>query len=54
MLFYFSWSGANRHSDWLLHDEALLPDCCGGDCLDTDLPTGLHHRASAELCGRVS
>lgn len=45
----FSWSGENRHPDWLLHDETLLPDCSRGHCLDTDLPTGFYHRASAEL-----
>lgn len=46
----FSWSGEDWHSDRLLHDETLLPECCGGHCLDTDLPTRVHHWASAELC----
>lgn len=51
--FSFSWSGENRHSDRLLHDETLPPDGRGGHCLDTDLQTWIHHWASAELCWRV-
>ena len=52
-LYPVSWSGENGHSDRLLYDETLPTDCCGGHCLDTDLSTRIHHRASAELCGRV-
>lgn len=55
MYLFFMCSGSreNRHSDWLLHDEALQPDSCGNHSLDTDLQTRVHHRTSAELCGRV-
>lgn len=51
--FFPSWPRENRHSDWLLHDETLPPDCSRGHRLDTDLQTRVHHRAPAELCRRV-
>lgn len=46
----FSWSGEDWYSDWLLYDETLPTDCCRSHRLDTDLPTRVHHWASAELC----
>lgn len=52
-LFYSSWPWENRHSDWLLYDETLPPDCGRSHRLDTDLQTRVHHRAPAELCWRV-
>lgn len=45
-----SWTGEDRYSDCLLHDETLPPNCIRGHRLDTDLPTRVHHWASAELC----
>lgn len=35
--FFFSRSGEDWHSDWLLYDETLPSDCCRGHCLDTHL-----------------
>lgn len=50
LFIYSSWPWENWHSDWLLYDETLPPDCGRGHRLDTDLQTRVHHRAPAELC----
>ena len=41
------WSGPDRVSDWLLHDEALEVDRHGDHRLAEDLQARLHHRPPA-------
>lgn len=45
------WPGADRDVHWMLPDEALQPDRCGGHRLDPHMPTRERHWPAAALPG---